>query len=772
MRRWPRRLRRGLIAALAATASGLVALYAYAHLAPLAPLEVAARGPGVVIVDAHGEVIFRDTADGLSIPVPLEAVAPIMVQATVSAEDERFWGHPGVDPVAAARAVLTYRSNPSGASTITQQLARNLYLQGGSLPLPLRKSREALIALQLEARYSKAEILEAYLNTAYYGRQAYGVEAAAQTYFGVSARYLDAAQATFLAGLPQLPAVFGAEPTAAAALERRAYVASRLASRGVLSAGEAELAATAPLAILPAEAQAAAPHFAGFVLEQLAAVRPDLAMRDDLVIETTLDLRLQREAERIVRLRLAEIERNHATNAAAVVVDPTSGAVLAMVGGAEFEAAGGQINMAVSPRQPGSALKPFLYAAAFERGYTAASMLLDVPTSYRVPGGHSYTPHNYDLRYRGPTTVRTALASSLNIPAVRTLADIGVPALLEMSHRVGLDSLGAAEAYGLALTLGAGEVTLLDLTSAYGALANEGRLAEPFVVTRVLDRSGAVLHQREPAAGVEVVSSEHAWLLGDILSDPAARLPGFGGYSILETPFWSAVKTGTSSDFRDNWTIGYTPNRVVGVWVGNNDHSPMVNISGVDGAAPIWRDLIEAAVEDSEARTPVRPSSLALRSVCAPTGLLPGRHCPSTVDEWFVPGTEPSTVESYYGVDPAGALTIAPPVEARAWAAQAGHTLAAGDDAGLVAIVEPPPGTVVYHAAELGAQEVLLRASVPPDARRVVFWIDGELAGEAAALDAWVIAPLVSGSHRIDVHAELADGSVASATSDYEVRER
>ncbi|MQA00083.1 MAG: hypothetical protein GEU80_12280 [Dehalococcoidia bacterium] len=485
---------RSVIDAASALSGVLLALVAYAYVVPLEPLEARGATPGTVVLDAQGGVLERDRREGLRIPVTLDEVAPIMVQATLAAEDQRFRSHPGVDPLAMARAASEVRSSPSGASTITQQLARRLYLEDADLPLPLRKAREALTALQLEARYSKEELLTAYLNDVYYGRGAYGIEAAARVYFGVSARHLTTEQAALLAGLPQLPAAYEPADHPGPARERRAYVLGRLRTLGVVDAAEAERADAAPLALAPLQPEPLAPHFAGYVFDELARLRPDLASLDGLVIETTLDPHLQRQAARSVDVRLAQLEEHRAGSAAVVVVDPVSGAVLTMVGGRDFESAdGGRVNMALALRQPGSALKPLLYAAALERGYTPATTLLDVPTTIETPSG-PYTPHNYDLTFHGPVPLRVALASSLNVPAVRTVEAIGVEALLDMAQRVGIESLEAAEAYGAALTLGAGEVPLLDLTAAYATLAAEGQRVEPYVIERVRDASGRVLY--------------------------------------------------------------------------------------------------------------------------------------------------------------------------------------------------------------------------------------------------------------------------------------
>lgn len=765
--------RRRMVDGAAALLGVALAVPAFAVLAPLPDLDDGLVAPGTVILDARGGIVERDTSEGLRIPVTLSQVAPAVVDATVAAEDQRFWSHPGVDPLAVGRAALRARTDPSGASTITQQLVRRAYLPDADLPLVLRKAREAVLAVALEARTSKAEVLEAYLNDVYYGRGAYGIEAAAQAYFGVNARRLDLAQATFLAGLPRSPVEYDASEESAAARQR--YVLDRMVATGAISEAQAAAAAGTPLYVVP-PVPPSARHLAAAVQEELREILPRHAGAPGLVIETTLDPALQEEAERSVRVRLQQLERHRAGSAAVVALDPRDGRILAMVGSADYDAPAGQINMAVEPRQPGSALKPWLYAAALERGYTPASMVLDVPSTFPTEGG-PYRPANYDLRFRGPVTMRTALGSSLNVPAVRTLDAIGVDTLISMAHRAGLDSLEAAEAYGLALTLGGGGVRLLDLTASYGAFAQGGVRHEPWLIARVRDHRGAVLYERRPSEGVPALDPATAFLVADMLADPAARIPSFGAGSVLDTPFGAGVKTGTSSEFRDNWTVGFTPERVVGVWVGNPDQRPMVNVSGVDGAAPIWRDVMTAAVRGFPPARFQPPPDVVRATACAPTGLAPGPDCPSPAPEWFRAGTEPVEVERYYRRT--GALVaIDPPAEARAWAADAGWAL--WSDAALraaepnahVAIVSPTPGAVLYPAPEVGGNALMLRASVPAGTESVAFYVDGAPAGEAPGDRPSVMWEMTPGRHEVRAVALLADGRTTEARGEYEVRLR
>jgi penicillin-binding protein 1C len=724
-----------------AVAAAALLLTGYARVAPLESPETRAVIPGTVVLDAYGNTLQRASRDGLRIPVRLEQIAPVMLRATIAAEDRRFQQHPGIDPLAIARALANAREQPSGASTITQQLARRLYLDA-SEPLLVRKAHEALIAFQLEANRSKREILELYLNDVYYGRGAYGVEAAARSYFGVSAANLDLAHAAYLAGLPQRPSEYDED----AARARQAYVLGRMTDDGIVSRTQADAAARETLAFAGAHPVVAA-EFVDYALAELARVRPDLAAIDGLVIETTLDAGLQSETARLARLRIAALKDRNVTDAAVVAIEPGTGRILAMIGGATDgdPTHGGQINMAITPRAPGSALKPFLYAAAFEQGYTPATPLLDVATTFATNEG-PYAPLNYDRAYHGVVPLRVALASSLNIPAVRTLDALGLDTMLEITNRFGLRTLRSAESYGLSLTLGGGDVRLLDLTNAYAALGAQGELAEPYAITRVRDRSGRVLYERAPAPPWTVLSKAQAYLMADMLSDADARIPGFGEVTPFELPFPAAVKSGTSTGFRDNWTLGYTPEIAIGVWAGNADGSGMVDVGSVEGAGVIWHDAMMAAALSRKMSWYARPANVVETTVCAPTGLLPGPFCPSPTRELFVAGTEPTAHESYYSSD-----GVNPPIDARAWASDAGLRLAKGATAPALRIVTPAPGTVFWLAPELGAQRTTLRAAVAPGIDKVTFALDGVVIGEVDARDPVLMWTLTPGTHTLRV---------------------
>ena len=759
----------------------LAGLGLYVCFAPFDPPEGKGDLPGTVIFDANGAVLQRDSSRGLRIPVRLDQIAPVMLEATISAEDPRFEEHPGIDPLAVGRALLTQGSHPSGASTITQQLARRLYLSDAGGPLLVRKGREALIALQLEAHRSKDEILALYLNRIYYGRYAYGVEAAARAYFGSSAHNLDLARASFLAGLPQLPSVFQSANGMDAAKVRQQYVLRRLREDGHISAAQAEAALAEPLGVIAEGDPAVARHFLVYAMDELKRVRPDLVGKPGLIIESTLDGGIQTEAEQAVQRQLAALSDKAATNAGVVVLEPATGRVLAMVGSANFDdpSIAGQVNTALERRQPGSALKPFLYAAAMERyGFTAATPLLDVPVTFQTPTG-PYTPGNYDRRFHGVVPLRVALASSYNVPAVRTQDQIGIDALLDSVHRFGLNTLNDTELYGLALTLGGGEVRLLDMTAAYAAFANSGVLVQPFAIARIRDASGKVLYEHGTPASSVAVSPQVSYIVSDILSDPQARAPGFGQVGPLDLDFRAGVKTGTTTGSRDNWTIGFTRERAVGVWVGNSDGSEMLNTSGVDGAGPIWHDVMVSATQATNHSWIVAPPGLVSATVCSPTGELPGPDCPTKVEELFVAGTQPSQTEDYYQHDGDGRLVLNVPPEVRSWATDAGLALAQANGSSgspgetLVRVVEPADGSVVYIAPELRSQQMVVRAlaSAPRSiALSLVLSVDGAPAASLAGADGSFTWRLEPGRHTIEAVATFSDGQIARTISHYEVR--
>jgi 1A family penicillin-binding protein len=606
------------------------------------------------IFDRHGNLIVEltdptDPTAGRRTRVPLSQISPYVIQATLATEDPNFYRYvPGIgfDPVAIARAVyyvLTERDVVSGGSTITQQVARNLLLspRERSERTLRRKLREIVLANELSRRYSRDQILEIYLNENYYGNQAYGIEAAAQLYFAKPAQALNLAEAAMLAGIPQSPVLWDPIANKPGVLRRQNDVLRLMAKAGYIRPeqiyeAQREIAARTFTATLP-NVSTVAPHFMQFVKQLLDAEYGAKGLyRDGLRVYTTLDPRLQAIAENAIRQQIAQLREKNVTNGAAVIIEPSSGEILAMVGSADFNDAAidGQVNVALMLRQPGSAVKPFTYLAALERGWTTATLFWDRPVEFVNEYGQVYRPRNYDSKFHGPMLMREALARSMNIPAVETLHFVGVPAFLELAQRVGL-TFPPNPAYGLAITLGGAETRLLDLTTAYAVLANNGLRRPPIAIARVESADGRLLRDYRLAQPQQVVRPEHAWLITSMLSDNAARAKTFGLNSPLRLSRPAAAKTGTTNDFRDNWTVGYTPNLVVGAWVGNSDNSPMRGVSGITGAAPIWKQIMEEALAGQPARDFVPPPGIVGIEICEYGGHLPSPSCPRRRIEYF-----------------------------------------------------------------------------------------------------------------------------------------
>lgn len=637
------------------------------------------------IYDRTGQELNEvfDPDAGRRTPVTLDEMSPFLLQATIATEDANFYNHPGVDPVGIARAVwqgVQERTTVSGGSTIAQQLVKLVFLSPERTWT--RKIKEAILAAEITRTYPRDQILEIYLNEINYGNLAYGIESAAQTYFGKSARALNLPEAALLAGLPQAPAFYDPYTNPEGAKARQAVVLKLMVKHGYLSADEADTAWLAwdaeNIPLVPPRYTMDAPHFVVTVREQLERMfGPEILYNGGLQVYTTLDRRLQTIAEETARSHVARFPATqHVSNAAVVALRPQTGEILAMLGSVDFNATeiAGQVNVTISPRQPGSAIKPLTYLAAFEMDqdwWTPGTTVLDIRTEFPDGAGRPpYVPQNYDDKEHGLVTVRSALANSYNIPAVKTLQHITLPRLIGMAERLGITSLTRPD-YGLSLTLGGGEVTLLELTNAYGALANQGVYLPPVAIQCVLTPDGRLLGysvaaeqltipacqeavQRDrstalvtPTPARPAVRPSFAYLVTSILSDNAARTPAFGPNSVLRLPGDrpAAVKTGTTNDFRDNWTIGYTPDLVVGTWVGNSDGSPMRGVSGVAGAGPIWNGIMSAALQDTPAVAFPVPAGVNLIEVCADSGTVPGELCPARRSEVFVEGRGPLGAE-------------------------------------------------------------------------------------------------------------------------------
>ena len=659
--------------ALAATAAILVVAI-WARMGPLPDgLLDPARDVSTVVVDRNGEVLYeaRSGAGARSAGFGDATLPTHLVAATLAAEDRRFRWHVGVDPAAILRAAWhNARAGRvvEGGSTISQQVAKLLLssrVTGANRPRGIRaKVEEAVVALRLEHRLSKDQILALYLSLAPYGNQIAGATRAAQIYFGVEPRMLTPAQAAFLAALPQRPSAYNPYRDRDSALRRQRAILSRMAAQGWLTAQQAEDARNERLRFVPLTAAFRAPHFVEMVL---AAHTSPLPRR----IQTTLDAGLQADIDGIIRSHRSQLTRHSAHNVAIVVLDNRTSEWRAWEGSGDYTNLdhGGAINGPLVPRQPGSALKPFTYVLGFETGDTPASVLPDVPASFpTAEPGVVYTPRNYDGSFHGPLRMRKALAGSQNVPAVALASRIGVPDLLQFLRSAGFDTLDKTAAhYGLGLTLGNAEVRLTELVGAYAAFARGGVFIEP----RFLQSGNA--HQTTR----RIVSSRAAFWVTDVLSDDDARAYVFGRGSSLEFPFAVAAKTGTSQAYRDNWAVGYTRDVTVGVWVGNFDRRPLVGSSGVTGAGPLFHAVMLAAQKRLGAGGSevldgiVDPSSeLEESTVCELSGMRAGTACPLRRREWL-PRTFSALPCDWHHATEAGVLTIWPP-EYRHWADRRG----------------------------------------------------------------------------------------------------
>jgi penicillin-binding protein 1C len=750
--------RRRLVLAAVSTAAALTAGTAAWIAWPLpAGLTAPPRVTSLVLEDRHGLVLrtTRTPEGSRSRWLALEALDPQLIQAFVALEDRRFYGHHGVDVRAVLRAVIQDVAGGrtvSGASTITMQLARLLRPGGHGAGA---KAAQALWALRLERHLTKQEILEQYLNRVPLGQGAVGVGAAAALYFDASATRLSLGQAALLAGLASAPSADNPLVAPGRARARRATALGRMRALGYAAAADAARASAEPVLVVRGRPPFLAPHFT------IRAIRwaEDSGLALAGTWRTSLDLPLQRDLEAEVRHTVALLRDRGVYQAAAVALDNRTGEVLAWVGSPDFWAdTAGQVDMVVSPRQPGSALKPFLYGLAFDRGLSPATVLPDVPHTYQTSTG-PYQPRNYDRRFHGPVRAREALASSFNVPAIALTDRLGAGSLLGVLHDAGFGSLRrSAEYYGLGLALGNGDVTLLELANGYRALASGG-------VWRPWRWSAAPGPVGAGTAGRRVVSPGAAALVLDILSDPVARVPGFGIDTPFDFPFPVAVKTGTSHHFTDNWAIGVTGGFTVAVWAGNFSGRPMRQVSGVTGAGPLLhRAMLDVAKRYDPGDLPSPEAAGAVRvRVCRLSGMLATRECPG-VEEWVLPGTEPTRRCDWHG--PGGAVVW--PAEYAEWAAQreveeaqtAGYgagaaQLAAADTA--FEIVSPrdgdryqiPPGIDPRYAT------VALRAVGRPQDQPVRWFVDGR----RTRASRW---RLRSGSH--EFRAVAASGRVAEVS--------
>lgn len=639
------------------------------------------------IYDRYGNDLYEAFGEGRRIRVPYERFPQSLILATIAIEDDSFFDNIGIDVAATGVAVMQYLGagadeQTPGGSTITQQLVRNVLFdyEKRAERSVARKVEEIILAIVLTQAKSKEEILEMYLNEIYYGNLAYGAQTAAQTFFGKDVENLTLGEAALLAGLPQAPASLdplSPDPQVQAAVDARwRQVLGEMREEGFISQDQVNQALSQGLSFTSPDVSLNAPHFTVYAQGELERIMVDLGYSPEQIanggmrVYTTLDQNVNNLAQQAAANQVARLAGNNISNAAVIAIKPLTGEIVAMVGSIDYnnDDIDGRVNVTTAFRQPGSTMKPFTYSAAIERGMTPGDVIWDTRTEIGIPGQPLYTPRNYDGAFHGPMTMRSALANSYNIPAVQTLRLVGVDYLLELMHRFGVSTLNEdASQYGLSLTLGGGEITLIELTNAYAIFANQGSYVPVTSILCIVNSDDEIIYQYENSCpegrptdrtvnrtgfGRQVLDPRIAFLVTDILGDNVARSTAMGANSPLRTDnIFTSVKTGTTNDVKDNWTVGYTRNVAIGVWAGNNDGDPMINSSGLTGAAPIWNSVMSSIYSDPNLLgafatngqllndQPIPPGGMTLRQICDVRRLTdPSTGCPGVINEWFLDG--------------------------------------------------------------------------------------------------------------------------------------
>lgn len=546
-----------------------------------------------IIYDRNGVILYEVYHDQNRTPITLKSVPPYIYQASIAIEDKDFFNHDGVAIFSGVfRAIrdMSLNKGLQGGSTITQQLVKSALLS--SERTIDRKIREIILAIWTERLYTKNQILEMYLNQVPYGGSAYGIEEASKLYFGKSAHELTIAEAALVAGLPQAPSLYSPFVNLDAAMSRRSDVLEKMYEQRYITKEQKDEAINSQVTLAPMQSGIKAPHFVFYVKDQLQEQYGVQKVEEGgLRVTTTLDMQIQKQAETVLAEELDKVKYLNITNGAILVTRPTTGEILAMVGSSNYFAQpSGSYNDTLALRQPGSSVKPFTYALAMEKGYTAATIIDDSPIAFTYVGAPSYVPVNYDGKFHGKVPLRIALANSFNIPAVKTLQIIGVPQYLSYTSKLGITTWTDTSRYGLSLTLGGAEVRMIDMATAFGVFANQGYRVDLTPFDKIETVYGSIIQELDPQK-IKVMNDGVSYIISDILSDNFARQWEFGTHSALEVSGYKvSVKTGTTDNKKDNWTIGYTPEFLVAVWVGNNDNKPMNQAlaSGISGAAPIW----------------------------------------------------------------------------------------------------------------------------------------------------------------------------------------
>lgn len=753
----------------------------------------------IKVWDRNKTLLYEAAGDlGKKIPVFYEQIPQYLIDATIASEDNSFWSNPGVDIKAMTRSIYLNISSGkviSGASTITQQLARIAVISPRQVSSRniFRKIREILIAFRLTLAYSKKQILTMYLNQMYYGNLAYGIQSAARTYFNKDVRQLSLAESAFLTGLLSSPDRRNPFTDVQEAKNQQFQVLDLMVKRGFISNEKADWAKEEQLILNPQGVDIKAPHFVQFILD--AKDKLGIIASQGINIYTTLDYPTFLLSEDIAKSWVGKLSSQHdLTNAALILIKNNSGEIIDMLGGLDyFDAAhSGQVNMTTRARQPGSALKPVTYAAAFMQGSTPATLIYDVKKVYKTKKGEGFTPNNYDGRYHGLVLAREALASSLNLPAVEMLNRIGITNFLKLAQDLGITTFIQQHRYDLSLTLGGGEVKLIDLTNVFASFARAGNYKDTYAIDKITTDDGKILYQHKSEKETQVLGKngrQVAYLISSILSDPKARILGFNEKNPLVLSHPAAVKTGTTTDWHDNWTIGYTPEFTAGVWVGNNDNQAMREITGVTGAAPIWNQFFEEFLKGKPTEQFIRPAGLKEVEICALSGKLPDGLCPEKTTELFIEGTEPvetSNLHKKIKIDKRNGLLagescskdyveervmIDYPPEVYTWAAEEKleiiprqfSPLCNGDQ---ISITQPlleityPKDKTVFENAPLMVknQAIVFEVRVSPNINRISWYIDGVFFQTTNVFPFNISWPPVAGKHKIEAVGQTLDG--------------
>jgi len=774
----------------------VLAVWTQPNLKPKSTLKIYDRN-GQLLFELAGEVGRKQEASFDQFPTHL-------VQAVLSAEDERYYDHPGVDVKAIIRSMysnLKERRIVSGASTITQQVARlhSGAVSGNILLRFVAKIRQSITALRLTAAFSKEDILTSYLNEVYLGNHNYGFAAAANFYFHKNVDKLSLNESAYLAGMIASPAKYNPYMHQSDGENRKIYVLEKMGANGLITRETIDVLKNQPNYFAKPEADMIAPHFIEYVQSQLKTLH--LPTRD-VSIYTTLDINTFKLSQKIASYWVEKLkDLNNVHNASMVVLDNRTGEILSMLGGINyFDAANdGSVNMVTALRQPGSTIKLVTYTAAFMQGFTPATLLLDVKTSYQTKKGEGFIPNNFGDTYHGLVLARTALASSFNQSAVEMLDKIGIDSFIQTAKALGLSSYQDPAQYDYALTLGANEVSLLELANAYATIARGGVFRQTYVISKVTNSRKRVIFEHIPSVGEQRLGSygeQVAFLISDILADPIARMPGFGEKNYLTMSRPAAVKTGTTTDWHDVWTVGYTPSYTVGVWMGNNDNTAMNRISSATGAAPVWNQFLEEFLKDKPVEEFAKPKGIVELEICALSGDLYDNLCPERKMEYFIAGTQPkhpSSMHKLVAIDTRNSLLASPqcpaevveqkllidyPPAVYSWARDNNKPALPHDYSPLclgmndnspalplyISITNPKNKAVFENAPQLiSRQGISLEASVSPSIKKVIWYVDAMVVAQTFQPPFSAILPLKSGEHMVYA---VASDEKTSQTSD------